>query len=239
MSKSFAVACFALSIGTCARCESQELRLIWGGNSSDAAKYVAAYLDSAMSHIRMLEYAPVRDELDVTDEQMDELQEARAKGKQNWDAELNSIGQQFQKQSPEGHYRQLYEAERTEKELLESESRERFEKASTDRVSEILMPHQLRQLRGMILWVVTNNLNRFDLVFSATHVREAAGLTEKDVTDLESKRQELQVEFQAELDKLRLKYRNNLIDSLEPKKRKRFHELYGEPSLIGSPPLKF
>ncbi len=153
----------------------------------------------------------VREELDLVDDQVAELQ---AVGEEMRD-EFRSIFQEI---------RDLPAEERRDAMV---ERRQEIEKMVQDRMKEVLLPQQFNRLEQIHLRSVVQRQGTA-AALSQGSVAEALNLTDAQREKLREKSEQLNQELQQKIEELRTQMRDELLDVLDTKQRAQLEELMGD-----------
>ncbi len=98
-------------------------------------------------------------------------------------------------------------------------------------LNDVLVPFQVKRLEQLMLWSAINK-GGFAALFNTKLVRDQLELDASNVREISKRAAELQKEFDEELRKLQLEYRDKLLESLDEDERSRLKEMLGEESLL-------
>lgn len=154
----------------------------------------------------------VRKELELTDEQMQDLEEVQSSG-------FEGMRELFQEMRDEG----LSREEMREKMM---EVREEREAESKKDLEEILLPFQYKRLEQLSNQSAMRGNNARGLLDGP--IAEKLKITDEQKEAMKSKAEKLQKELDEKVQKLRDKMREELLDELSSSQRKQFEEMMGE-----------
>lgn len=187
--------------------------------------------------------------LDVSDEQQAKMLAAVKKIEANIEMDFDEIQKRIdlaEKSSGNGSEltpeQKIARSMRLEEAALEMQTlRAREQKETIDVMLDALLPHQKKELVGFFLWRKANSEQGIRLVLDQKLVRKKLEITGKQSTEIVTEAMRLQKDFEAELEKLKSKYRDRLKrEVFEKDQRKDVDKLIGEnPGLKTKMPIRF
>lgn len=106
-----------------------------------------------------------------------------------------------------------------------------FYKKMGKEIDEVLLPVQIDRLKQLSVWSRINS-NGYSSIFRYSFIRKHLDIDREQQTELSNRAEELQEQFDKELDELHNKYRKKLNDELTGEQQRKLKELLGDSSKI-------
>ncbi|MBL8892091.1 MAG: hypothetical protein JNL67_19100 [Planctomycetaceae bacterium] len=160
----------------------------------------------------LLNIPEVRKELDVMDDQMKQINQARTDMEKRIKEEVSKMMEGGFDPSKAKEMAEVVRAQRAE---IEQQISEQLLPAQVQRLKEIALRMQMKQVGTVGM------LGRKD-------IKEALGLSDEQVKALETKAQELDKEMKKRIEELKKKAQTELLNELNPDQRKKLEEMLGK-----------
>jgi len=170
------------------------------------------------SKLQYLNNEGVQKELELLEDQTDQLQD------------IGEEARNVMREAFSGMREKFRDLSREERDEMMTEIREKIQedmKAVEEKVSDILVPHQLERLDQLML---QGQMRRGGTAaaLKSESLREKLGLTEEEAEALQAKEEEVKKELEEDIKKLRAKAQDKILSVLPAEKQEKIKKMIGD-----------